>query len=300
MKIATFLIYLLSSSVLTMPAYAYVFKDTVQCSHQKLGKPTTVDKCIREGMSTRGYSIFTISWSDGVKNKIQGSWDSLNDWTLDGYPARLIKPFDVRNSDKTKCLQSQVSNITICWWRNQTVKTPILLQENTQASQRLCIVDQKFELASSKFRTVKLYHYGIEVDIPSNYRSIKEQDGSVKIIHPNYFAVFQCIKNGGRGGQGYESLDINLIDRDSSMSLKKQAVLAVGYKTNIRGEKEPTEVEIFNYQVGEIAGYIVISKIGQSYVFIGLIRGSNKIIQVSSNGSYRDFIGLLSRLKLIK
>jgi hypothetical protein len=47
--------------------------------------------------------------------------------------------------------------------------------------------------------------------------------------------------------------------------------------------------------VGEIAGYIVVSKIGQSYVFTGLIRGSNKILQVSSNASYKDFTNLLSR-----
>ena len=172
-------------------------------------------------------------------------------------------------------MESKKSGIIICWWRNQSVENSIVSQNNVQDRQRLCTVGNSFEPNSKNFRTIKLEHYGIEVDIPSNYRSIKEQDGSVKILHPNYFALFQCIKNGGRGGQGYESLDINLIDRDSSMSLKKQAVLAVGYKTNIRGEKEPTEVEIFNYQVGEIAGYIVVSKIGQSYVFTGLIRGSN-------------------------
>ena len=183
---------------------------------------------------------------------------------------------------------------------NKSVEDSVVSQNNTQNRQRLCTVDESFEPNSKNFRTIKLNHYGIEVDIPSNYRSIKQQNESVKILHPNYFALFQCIDNGGRGGQGYESLDINLIDRDSSMSLKKQAVLAVGYETNIRGEKEPTDVEIFNYQVGEIAGYIVISKIGKSYVFTGLIRGRNKILQISSNGAYKDFTNLLSRLRLIK
>ena len=300
MKITTLFIYVLSSSILTMPAYGRVFKDTVECSYQKLGKPPIRDRCIIEGASGQGYTTGKISWSDGVINEFKGAWGSLNNWTIDGYEAKSIESPDSKTSTQKNCLESKKSGVIICWWRNQSVENSIVSQNNVQDSQRLCTVVNNFEPNSKNFRTIKLEHYGIEVDIPSNYRSIKEQDGSVKILHPNYFALFQCIKNGGRGGQGYESLDIKLIDRDSSMSLKKQAVLAVGYKTNIRGEKEPTEVEVFNYQVGEIAGYIVISKIGQSYVFTGLIRGSNKILQVSSNASYKDITNLLSRLRLIK
>ncbi|PZO44591.1 MAG: hypothetical protein DCF19_02265 [Pseudanabaena frigida] len=300
MKITTLLVYVISSSVLTMPAYGRVFKDTVQCSYQKLGKPPIMDKCIIEGASGQGYTIGKISWSDGVKNEFKGAWGSLNNWTIDGHEAKSIELSDDRTSIIKNCLQSKVSGIIICWWRNRSIENPVVSQNNIQNSQRLCIVDKNFEPNSKNFRTIKLYHYGIEVDIPSNYRSIKEQDGSVKILHPNYFALFQCISNGGKGGQGYESLDIHLVDRDTSISLKEQAALAVGYRTNIRGEKEPVDVEILNYQVGEIAGYIVNSRIGQSYVFTGLIRGSNKILQVSSNGAYKDFTNLLSRLRLIK
>lgn len=300
MKITTFLLYLLSSSVLTMPAYGYVFKDTVQCSHQQLGKSPIMDKCIVEGASTRGYSMGTIHWSDGVKNEFKGAWGSLNNWTIDGREAKSIESSDLRTPTRKNCLQSKASGIIICWWRNRSVENPVVSQNNTHNSQKLCIANKIFEPSSKTFRAIKLYHYGIEVDIPSNYRSIKERDGSVKIIHPNYFALFQCIKNGGKGGQGYESLNIRLVGRDPSISLKEQAILAVGYKTNIRGEKEPVEVVILNYQVGEIAGYIVNSRIGQSYIFTGLIRGNDKILQVSSNGTYKEFANLLSRLRLIK
>jgi hypothetical protein len=222
MKIATFLICLLSSSVLTMPAYGRVFKDTVQCSYQKPNNPLILDKCIIEGASGQGYTIGKISWSDGVKNEFKGAWGALNNWTIDGHEAKSIELSDPRTSIPKNCLQSKVSGIIICWWRDQSVENPIVSQNNIQNRQRLCTVDKKFEPNSTNFRTIRLDHYGIEVDIPSNYRSIKEQDGSVKILHPNYFALFQCINNGGRGGQGYESLDINLTDRNSSMSLKSK------------------------------------------------------------------------------
>ncbi|MCA6522071.1 MAG: hypothetical protein IM596_09505 [Pseudanabaena sp. M051S1SP2A07QC] len=300
MKTTAFLIYFISSTVLTMPTYGYVFKDIVQCSYQKPNKPPVLDKCTIEGASTRGYTTGIISWSDGVKNEFKGAWESLHDWTIDGHEAKSIEASDIRSSTRKTCLQSKMSGIIICWWRNQSAGNSTILQNNTQNRQRLCTINENFKPNSKNFRTIKLYHYGIEVAIPSNYRSIKEQDGSIKIVHPNYFAVFQCINNGGRGGQGYESQDIKLIDRDNSMSLKEQAIFAVGYRSNSRGEKEPVPVDIFNYQVGEIAGYIVASKIGKASAFTGLIRGSNKILQVSSNGSYKDFIGLLSRLKLIK
>lgn len=300
MKITTLLIYVLSSSILTMPAYGRVFKDTVECSYQKSGKPPIRDRCIIEGASGQGYTTGKISWSDGVTNEFKGAWGALNNWTIDGHEAKSIELSDTKTSTSKNCLQSKASEIIICWWRNQSVENSTVSQNNTQNRQRLCTVDENFEPNSKNFRTIRLEHYGLEVDIPSNYRSIKEQDGSVRILHPNYFALFQCIKNGGTGGQGYESLHISLIDRDSSISLKKQAVLAVGYKINDRGGKEPTEVEIFNYQAGEIAGYIVISKRGQSSVFTGLIRGSDKILQISSNTSYKDITNLLVRLRLIK
>lgn len=300
MRINTFLACLIFSTFLTTPAYGYVFKDKVQCSYQKPSKTPVIDQCILEGASTRGNIMGIISWSDGVQTKYKGAWGSVSNWTIDGHQAKLIEASQSANSTRKACLQSQVSGIIICWWRQKSVENSMISETVQPNKQNVCTLDKNFAPASNKYRTLKLEHYGIEVDIPINYRSIKERDGTVKIIHPNYFALFQCIKNGGRGEIGYESLDISLIDRNSSISLKEQAIFAVGYKINDRGEKEPTEVEIFNYQAGEIAGYIVISKRGQSSVFTGLIRGSDKILQVSSNASYKDISNLLFRLRLIK
>ncbi|MGL4499690.1 MAG: hypothetical protein ACRCU2_11560 [Planktothrix sp.] len=57
-------------------------------------------------------------------------------------------------------------------------------------------------------RVVRLDNFGIEITIPSNYRVILRNNGSVEVATPGVFKMLQCINNGGIGGRGgyYQTL----------------------------------------------------------------------------------------------
>lgn len=68
---------------------------------------------------------------------------------------------------------------------------------------QVCESDGNFEAASETHRIVELPEFGIQIKIPSNYRTMKRQDGSVEILHPDDFEHIQCVARGGLGAHGY-------------------------------------------------------------------------------------------------
>lgn len=150
------------------------------------------------------------------------------------------------------------------------------------------------EQASTVLRTVRLENYGLEVDIPSNFRAMQRENGSVEILHPRDFEMLQCIAQGGYGFGGYYSESISLMERDRSMTLKEQA-LTLSSSWGID--------QVIDYQDENMSGYILISGLGYSVSFLGQITGREDILGISvgcdCEVEVEDLKSIVSRIRPI-
>ncbi len=137
------------------------------------------------------------------------------------------------------------------------------LPVSSQTEQRVCpYVD---EPPSQTTRVARLDRLGVEVTIPSNYRTMLRQDGSVEILDPATFTLFECMSRGGIGqGGGYYSQSIALEPRDQSMSFREQAIWSVGSSIDSSGHHLPIVRSIQSYKWHGYSGYIVLSQSGYS------------------------------------
>lgn len=149
-------------------------------------------------------------------------------------------------------------------------------------AQPVCSVDGDFEPRSSTTRTLTLREWGIAVQIPENYRSMKLQNGVVMILHPDDFEMIQCIARGGQGGHGFYAETIELVPDDLTMDLREQARWSMGYGTNAQGDRVPSSDRIIPYQKGRISGYIITSQSGYGVSFLGTIPNQSRLLQVSA------------------
>jgi hypothetical protein len=170
-----------------------------------------------------------------------------------------------------------------------------------QAKPKLCLTKEKYEPASKTYRTTKLPEFRIEVDIPSNYKTMKRRDGSVWIVHRLDFEHLQCIAKGGGGGRGLYYEDIKLVDRDRSVILKDQATKLVGNKSDLSG------IRLFKYQKNNISGYLidVPSPAFNHAAFVGTIKGwENKVLQIDAScdcdTKLKDVQSLLNRIRVLQ
>jgi hypothetical protein len=138
-----------------------------------------------------------------------------------------------------------------------------------QASPKSCSTNEKYEPASKTYRTARLPEFRIEIDIPSNYKTMKRRDGSVWIVHRLDFEHLQCIAKGGGGGRGLYYEDIRLVDRDRSVTLKDRAIKLVGNNSNLPG------IRFLKYQKDNISGYLIDipSPAFNHAAFVGTIKG---------------------------
>ncbi len=181
---------------------------------------------------------------------------------------------------------------------------PSSLVNPVQAQAQVCSSDGNYQSRATTTRTVSLPNFGIEVDIPSNYRTMQRENGQVEILHPDDFAMLQCIANGGYGGHGYYGESIELVQADSSMTLKEQAMWSMGHSTDAQGNRKPITSKILNYDKGDLSGYIATSNIGYAVVFMGALPGHNQILQVTAfcdcDVSVEDLTSLLANIRLLK
>jgi hypothetical protein len=187
----------------------------------------------------------------------------------------------------------------------------LLLMPNsnlTLAQVETCSSDGDLEPAASTYRTVTLPGFGIEVDIPSNYRTMRFQDGTVAILHPDDFEHIQCVTRIGRGGRGLYSERIQRVERDNSLSLREQAVRSVGYKVDESGNRIPTADEIIDYSQNGLSGYIVVTSNAErsgwsSAVFMGTTPNTNQVLRIFVSCDcaveVEDLTELLSRTRAL-
>lgn len=154
--------------------------------------------------------------------------------------------------------------------------SPVFVSSDYVNAQELDCFSRKEinEKASSILRTVRLEKFGIQVDIPENYRAILLQDGTVQILDPDYVNSKCFYLQTGIGG-GMYSQNIRLIKANHSLTPRQQAILASGYNQN--DELEP---KIIEYNQGSLSGYIVISDFG-SIGFIGSIINKKQVLNIS-------------------
>ena len=75
----------------------------------------------------------------------------------------------------------------------------------TKAQLGTCPEEDKYDNmpTSSTYKTIELPSFGINVDIPSNSRTMLLQNGAIKILHPADYALIQCVARGEGYGRGH-------------------------------------------------------------------------------------------------
>jgi hypothetical protein len=92
----------------------------------------------------------------------------------------------------------------------------------SQALPQKCVEDGTYEPAATTTRTVKLPEFGLQVDIPENYRTMKRDRNNVEILHPDDYAFITCIAAGGEGlGHGYYSEYITLESKSAEDKIRE-------------------------------------------------------------------------------
>ena len=168
---------------------------------------------------------------------------------------------------------------------------------------QICETDDNFEEAAQTSRTLELSQFGISVDIPSNYRAMARQNGTVEILHPDDYKIFQCLVNGGSAGSGYYSETIRLVEDDLTMNLAQQAIWSSGYSIDANGNHSPISDQIIPYQNNGISGYIVTTSSGYSVTFLGTISNEEKLLEVNAscdcNVIIDDLTNILNTIELL-
>ena len=167
-----------------------------------------------------------------------------------------------------------------------------------------CGTDGDYEPAAETLRTLELPNFGIAVEIPSNYRAMLRQNGEVEILHPDDFAMLQCLAQGGAGAHGYYSETIQLVTPDPDLSLREQAIWSVGYGFDENDNRIPAYADIVEYNQGDLSGYIVQSLSGYAVTFLGTYPGSRQLLEVSAgcdcSVEIEDVTEVLSRIMLLE
>ncbi len=99
---------------------------------------------------------------------------------------------------------------------NQSIKINRIAQKQT--------VDCGFAYVdpANTRKTIQLKQFGINIDIPSNYRAMLHNDGKVEILDPGSFKMLQCIaSNSNTTGQGYPSDSFKLVPNSQNLSPKQ-------------------------------------------------------------------------------
>jgi hypothetical protein len=145
--------------------------------------------------------------------------------------------------------------------------------------------------ASKTSRTVELKKFGIKIKIPSNYRTILRNDGSVMIVDPDSYEAIKCA-----APRGLYYFSIKRLPNPKKLSLLE---LAKGSSKQITNE--PTNIH--NYSFNNTQALIIDAQGG--YVAYGIFNVSGKgVIEMSATCDCEvdktDIIKYLEVTELIK
>ncbi|NEO28691.1 MAG: hypothetical protein F6K03_17900 [Kamptonema sp. SIO4C4] len=169
-----------------------------------------------------------------------------------------------------------------------------------QAQTNRCPEEEKYEGVepAATSRIVELPDFGIQVEIPSNYRTMLFQNGEVGILHPATFAYIQCVVRGDAYGRGFYADIISQIESEPTVELREQAVRYM--------ESNGADVSnLERYEQGELSGYIVEHQGGFSgATFFGFSPKNNNILMIGPScdcdTDVEDLTDLLSRIQVLE
>lgn len=279
----------LPAVLLAFPGYAAKTSSYVSCSYQENGKAIIISQCLLESRSAQGMTSGTLTWKDGVKTKIEGNFSTLKQWFIDDSSATVVEWPNSTQKNPRYCLKSDSNGTLLCWWKPKN------------GEQRYnCPMRYTDETASKQYKKVRIEEENIEFQIPQNYRTMKLQDGSTVILHPSDFDFLQCMARGGRGGRGYRSQSIQIIDRNELTILEKNILSSD--KKRVLDENLSGIASFFAFKTESVSGYVVLTELKYSAYFLGIIPGSNKILKIvdgcDCEVNMNDFIRLLSTVKV--
>jgi hypothetical protein len=162
-----------------------------------------------------------------------------------------------------------------------------------QAAPR-CVEDSIYEPASDTTRTVKIPEFGIEVDIPENYRTLKRQSGAIEILHPDDYQFITCIVSGGEGlGHGYYSDYIAVVEFGAAADRIRQMVA--------------NGADVTPYNQGVFSGRIIATPARRGIAnasFLGTIGESDRLFNIypscDCDTNTADLTRLMARIRPLR
>jgi hypothetical protein len=111
--------------------------------------------------------------------------------------------------------------------------------------------------ADEATRSLELPQFGVTLAIPSNFRAVLRNNGTVEIVNPGTYEVLTCVAQGGQAlGRGYFSITVQSIINSKNLDLQE----FVEQNSLLKGNISPYN---FNGQVG----YFVQSPLDSSAQF---------------------------------
>jgi len=95
---------------------------------------------------------------------------------------------------------------------------------------------------ASEIRTLALPQFGIDVDIPANYRAVARKDGAVQILDPGSYELMRCRARGGTApfARGMSAMTIRLVQNPNQLGLlpfaqQQNGSIETSYRYNLSG-----------------------------------------------------------------
>ncbi len=124
--------------------------------------------------------------------------------------------------------------------------------------------------ASKTTRTLELKKFGIKVKIPSNYRTMLRNDGSIRILDPSAFEATKCA-----APHGIYFFDIKLVPNSKKLSLLELA------KSSYT-KQEGANMKLHNYNINNIEAVLIDSEGGYGAYGIFKAPGVNGVVEMSA------------------
>jgi hypothetical protein len=97
-----------------------------------------------------------------------------------------------------------------------------------------CVASYRQVKPSSTKRTVVFSQFGIKMQIPENYRTLRRKDGDVWIVNPSDYDLIACVARGGQGGQGLYYGFIRNVPNVNRSTLRKYILSRYGDVSTVR------------------------------------------------------------------
>jgi hypothetical protein len=90
-----------------------------------------------------------------------------------------------------------------------------------QAQAQFCR-DPRSIPADETTRNLELPQFGMTLAIPSNFRAILRNNGTVEVVNPGTYEVLTCVAKGGQAlGRGYASITVRSLSNSKNLDLQE-------------------------------------------------------------------------------